>query len=76
LGPGKGRVFPVNVVGWYMVWGFFVCLFAVLEFELRASKLARQALYHLGHSTFFVLGISKIVSHELFPRAGSELQSS
>jgi hypothetical protein len=41
--------------------------FALLGFELMA--------YTLGHSTspFFVLGIFKIVSHELFAWAGFEL---
>jgi hypothetical protein len=28
---------------------FFICLFAVLGFELRASHLDRQAHYHFNH---------------------------
>jgi hypothetical protein len=30
--------------------GILVFLLAALGFELRALKLARQELYHLGHS--------------------------
>jgi hypothetical protein len=38
---------------WFFVWGFVVLfLFLVkLGFELRASALAKQAIYHLSHAS-------------------------
>jgi hypothetical protein len=46
----------------------------ILGFEFRASLLGRQVLYHSSHSTsyFFVLGIFKIGSRELFAWTGLE----
>jgi hypothetical protein len=42
----------------------------------QGLTLARQALYHLNHQPWFVLGIFKIGSHELFPQAGLQSRSS